>query len=276
MDRRSFLAGSGVLAASHAFGAAAEAGPFTPGLQLFTVRAHLEQDFEGTLRAVADIGYREVETIGAFGRDPAWVRDVLGECGLVTPSQHLMSGELSIDRIDSNIGQAVARASVLGQRYIVWPVIGPEQMATRQLTLDFARAMNRAGEICAKAGLVFCFHNHAAEMKRAGGFVPYDLILENTDPAAVKLQIDFYWAHKAKADIAGYFAKWPGRFVQSHLKDATADGDFTTLGAGVLDFPALLAQARKAGIRHQYVEIDSSADPMRAIRESFFHLEGWI
>lgn len=306
MKRRSFLASSGALAAGLAATGAprsARAASTDParqksiGLQLFTVMANLEKDFEGTLRKVADTGYREVETIGAFGRDPAMVRDLLDKYGLVSPSQHLVPGDLydvfssfttrnmstddvrkhwlsvmSIDKVDSIIEQGIERAGVLGQRYIVWQIIWPEQMATRKLTEDFARAMDRAGEICSKAGFVFCFHNHDIEMKKVDDFIPYDVILANTNPDKVKLEIDVFWAHKAGADVGKYFAQHPGRFLQCHLKDSTADGDFATVGQGVLDFPKLLAQARDAGIRHYYVEYDRSADPLRAIRESFAYL----
>src|SRR4051794_32990692 len=101
MKRRDFLGASAAAAGIAAMGTSAvwsrlaRAAAQRPiGLQLFTVMADLEQDFEGTLKTVARIGYKEVETIGAFGRDPHRVRDLLDKYGLVTPSQHLVPGKL--------------------------------------------------------------------------------------------------------------------------------------------------------------------------------------
>src|SRR5690349_7286195 len=101
MLRREFLrvtaaaAGAAAVGTSAVWSRLAHAAAHRPiGLQLFTVMANLEQDFEGTLKAVAQIGYKEVETIGAFGRDPRLVCTLLDKYGLVTPSQHLVPGKL--------------------------------------------------------------------------------------------------------------------------------------------------------------------------------------
>jgi sugar phosphate isomerase/epimerase len=296
------LAGALVLAAAAVPGMlprmARAAGRRPLGLQLFTVMVDLERDFAGTLAAVSAIGYREVETIGAFGRDPTWVREQLDKAGLTSPSQHLVPGDLydvfnrfthremaveevkrrwmevmSPERVEPIIDEGAKRAQVLGQKYIAWQIIWPEQMATRAELDNFCKAMNRAGDICSAAGLTFCFHNHSDEFAKKDGYVPYDVIIESTDPARVKFELDFYWATKGGADPADYFRRYPGRFVQCHLKDSTAAGDFATVGKGIVDFPKLIAAARSAGIEHFYVEYDRSDDPMRAVRESWDYLK---
>src|ERR1700722_7334524 len=188
MKRRHFIAACSALsaAASSARMLSAIAAPaHALGLQLFTVMTLLEKDFEGTLKAIADIGYKEVETIGSFGRQPRQVRSLLDKYGLVSPSQHLVPGslydgfarftrheltveevkrqwlrEMSVERVTPIIEEGIARARVLGQKYLVWQIIWPEQMATRELMEQFCRAMNSAGEICAKSGLGFNFHNN--------------------------------------------------------------------------------------------------------------------
>ena len=300
MFRRTFLKASGALllaaplSCSRPSGATAER---SPGLQLFTVMVELEKDFEGTLNAVAEIGYREVETTGAFGRDPRYVRDMLDKYGLTTPSQHLVPGNLydvfnaftqrrmsmaevqkrwlaimSVERVEPIITEAISRARVLGQKYLVWQILWPEQMATRQQLDQFCRAMDVAGKLCADAGLVFNFHNHADELQSRFGIVPYDVLIESTDPDRVKLEIDTYWITKGGGDPVRYLQRYPDRFVQCHLKDSTPGGDFTTVGQGVVDFPALLAAARRAGIKHYYVEYDRSDDPMTAVRQSWAYL----
>jgi sugar phosphate isomerase/epimerase len=180
---------------------------------------------------------------------------------------------MAIERVEPIIVEAAARARQLGQRYLVWQIIWPEQMATRELLDAFCRAMDRAGQLCAAEGLVFNFHNHADEMAPRWGIVPYDVIIESTDPALVKLELDAYWVTKGGGDPVSYLARYPGRYVQSHLKDATPTGDFATVGQGVVDFPALLAAARHAGVEHAYVEYDRSDDPMRAVRDSARYLQ---
>jgi sugar phosphate isomerase/epimerase len=88
----------------------------------------------------------------------------------------------------------------------------------------------------------------------------------------VKLEMDIYWAMAAKADPIAYFARHPGRYRQCHLKDGTANGDLMPTGAGIVNFPAVLQAARKAGIEHYYVEYDRADDPMAATRQSYDYL----
>jgi hypothetical protein len=156
------------------------------------------------------------------------VRDLLDKHGLVTPSQHLVPGNLyslfnqfvqhkvsgpeiqkqwqetmAIGRIKPVIEEGIERARILGQKYLCLQIIWPEQMATRELMDAFCKALNTAGELCAKAGLVFNFHNHSEEFKPINGYVPYDLILKNTDPQTVKLEMDLYWvAHAGPPQIS--------------------------------------------------------------------------
>ncbi len=299
MHRREYIAGAGALgglALMPAWASAAAARPI--GLQSFTVMALFEQDFEKTFEAVAKLGYREIETIGAFGRDPKYVKGVLDRYGLVTPSQHMVPGtlydefrnfvtrkvtggslaptwmaQMSVERVKPVIQEAAARAHALGQKYLVWQIIWPEQMKDRAAVARFADAMNEAGRLCKAEGLTFNFHNHSDEFKTVDGIVPYDYIVEHTDPALVKLEMDTYWVTNAGRDPIDYLARHPGRYVQCHLKDRSKDGDFATVGHGTVDFPKLLGAMRKAGVGHYYVEYDRAADPMKSITESYAYLK---
>jgi sugar phosphate isomerase/epimerase len=299
MNRREFIARSAVLASSFATGWAAgrASADRALGLQLFTVLTALEQDFDGTLQRIARIGYREVETIGALGRDPREVRAALDRVGLVTPSQHLMAGDLygnflrfarreiseqdvqkawnelmSVERMEPVVEEAIERARILGQRHIVLQIIWPHQMANRAALRDFCLALDLAGELCAKAGLVFNFHNHADEMRVVDGRVPYDVILAETNPEKVRLELDVYWAVRAGVDPVSLLERHGGRYVQCHLKDSAANGDFATVGRGVIDFPRILRAARAAGVVHHYVEYDRADDPMTVVREAYDYL----
>lgn len=299
MIRRNFLKIAGLTAGLAALGrsesvAAPTRAPL--GLQLFTVLKALEQDFDGTLAAVAAFGYREVETIGAFGRDPAAVRRSIEQHGLKTPSQHLVPGtlydvfrravarelsmeqvgplwleQMSVERVRPVIEEAAVQAHALGQQHLVWQIIWPEQMRDRASLDAFCAALNEAGSICAREGLTLNFHNHSDEFKPVDGVVPYDYILAHTDPKTVKLEIDTYWVLNAGHDPIAYLNKHAGRYVQCHLKDRAPNGDFA-IGQGTIDFAALLEAARKSGVKHFYVEFDRSDDPMRASREAAAYL----
>lgn len=299
MDRRQLLRLSALamLAATAPAIASVPHGRRRWGLQLFTVIAPLERDFEGTLRAVSGIGYREVETIGCFGRDPAYVRGLLDKYGLVSPSQHIASkqlydsfsawskrqisseenranyiGALQPEKVAALIEEAIGVAKALGQKYVVWPVFMAPHLANREIVDAFIAAFNKAGDACAGEGLTFTFHNHDRELARLGNDVIYDLLLKGTDPATVKMEMDFYWFRKAKVDPIAYLHNNPGRFKLVHVKDMAPDGDFTVVGGGIIDLKRLIGQARAAGVEHFYVEYDRSADPMKEIRTSFDYL----
>jgi sugar phosphate isomerase/epimerase len=301
MDRRAFLhtATTAALIAALAprFASARGARHWPIGLQLFTVMTELERDFEGLLKTIAAIGYREVETIGSFGRDPAQVRSLLDKHGLVSPSQHLMpaalyqnflqftrkqisaeavgaawSRDMALAKLRDNVTQAIGWAQQLGQRHIVLQMMWPEQMKSRALVDEFCRALDMAGKLCADAGLTFNFHNHADEFAPRDGYVPYELILRTTNPHTVKLEMDIYWAVHGKADPLKLLKENPGRFVQCHVKDSTANGDFATVGQGVIDFRRIVPAARAAGVRHFYVEYDRADDPMAVVREAYTFL----
>jgi len=268
------------------------------GLQLYTVIDALERDFEGTLRAIAKIGYREVETMGSFGRDPFYVRSVLDKCGLTSPSQHVVSNDLydivqraargqlagpdarrllsetmTTHQIAQSIDEGISLAKILGQKNVVLPAIWPQQVHNDSAVAQLSGALNGAGDACAKAGLIFGIHNHGEELLTVNGRVPYDAVLEDTNPATVKLEMDVYWMIWAKRRPVEYLQRYAGRYTQVHLKDAKSDGEFSVMGKGSIDFLPILAAARKARVEHYYVEQNSAKDPIRAVRDSYAYLK---
>ena len=306
MQRRQFLTMAAACAATLGARRARALAPqsaVTPriGLQLYTVIAELERDFEGTLRAIAGIGYREVETMGSFGRDPAYVRRVLDQCGLASPSQHVVSGELydivrrsvqgqltgaetrrrlaegmTTQRIPGLVEEGVATAKILGQKNVVWPALWPSQMDSRESLRRVSTAFNRAGDACIKANLTFGWHNHGDELRSVNGRIPYDVILQETEPGAVKLEMDVYWMIWGKKEPVEYLERHGHRYTQLHLKDATSDGGFSPMGAGTIPFQPILAAARRTGMQHYYVEQNSPADPIAAVRQSFAYLRSTL
>lgn len=228
------------------------------GLQLYTVRRELEADFEGTLRRVAALGFREVEFAGYFGRAPREVRETLNRLGLSAPSAHVPLSDLRGD-----LGRTIEAARALGHRYLVCAWLPEEERRTLEDYRRLAQLFNRAGRRLRRAGLQFAYHNHDFEFTPLGGRVPYDLLLAETDARAVRLELDLYWIARAGRDPLPYFSQHPGRFPLLHLKDmdATPRRFFTELGRGVIDFPRILPAARRAGARHFFVEQDETPGP---------------
>ncbi|WP_457651577.1 sugar phosphate isomerase/epimerase family protein [Rhodocaloribacter sp.] len=238
------------------------------GLQLYTVRSLLEQDFAGTLEKVAAVGYKEVEFAGYFGHGPEDVKALLGRLGLTAPSTHVLLDALAPDALDATVANAVA----VGHRYLVMAWLPEDERASLDAYRRHAELFNRAGETCHEAGLRFAYHNHDFEFVDLDGVRPYDLLLSETDPELVKMELDLYWITKAGADPLAYFAQHPGRFPLCHVKDMAADGEMTEVGAGTIDFATLFAHATEAGLTHYFVEHDHPADPLASITASFAYL----
>ncbi len=240
------------------------------GLQLYTVRNEMEKDFEGSLAKVAQIGYKEVEFAGYFGRTPQQVKEILKKNRLKTPSSHI-----GLNLFEQDLPKTLETGKILGQKYLVCPSL-PE--ARRKTVDDFkklAELFNRLGAECKKAGMGFAYHNHNFEFQPIEGQMPYDLLLQNTDPKLVQMEMDLYWVVKAGQDPVQFFEKHPGRFALVHVKDmdTTPQKGFAEVGRGNMDFKRIFGASKKAGIKHYIVEQDRTpGNPFDSIKISWDYL----
>lgn len=241
------------------------------GLQLYTVRGDMEKDFEGTLRKVADIGYKQVEFAGYFGRSPADVRAILNRYHLDAPSAHIGTPAA----LTKDWEKTLAASKAIGHKYVFVAWVEPEHR-----TLDdyrrYADLFNSAGALARNAGLRFGYHNHDFEFVGSGGKLPYDLLLERTDPKLVTMEMDLFWVTKAGKNPLDYFARYPGRFEAVHVKDmdASPEQHMVDVGKGKIDFARIFAQQKKAGIRYFFVEHDNPApSAIDSVRSSYQYLE---
>jgi sugar phosphate isomerase/epimerase len=104
------------------------------------------------------------------------------------------------------------------------------------------------------------------------GQVPYDILLNETDPAQVEYEMDLYWVTDGGGNPLSYFARYPGRFPLVHVKDRTASGAMVDVGAGVIDWSAIFAHRKEAGIRHYFVEHDDPKEPFTSLAASYAYL----
>ncbi|MEJ2257297.1 MAG: sugar phosphate isomerase/epimerase [Woeseiaceae bacterium] len=264
MDRRTFMLGAAafVTACSRpdretVAGEVADAPPL--GVQLYSVRDLMAQDVAATLDLVASIGFAEVEFAGYFDHTPAEMRRMLNAAGLKAPAAHIAKNRFR-DEIDRVIEEAIE----VGHGYVIVPWLSEEERSLgdyRRHAEDF----NRYGEACAAAGIQFAYHNHAFEFDETDGEIPYDVLLAETDPALVQMELDLAWARAGNADTLAYLTAWPGRFPMFHLKDLRA-GEEADIGTGEVDFDTILAHAGIAGLKHGFVERDNATEPAASLR----------
>ncbi len=272
MKRREFLGTAGAItlgsmlppACRPAHGAKLE----KIGIQLYTVRDQMKADFEGTLAHIAQIGYKEVEFAGYFDRTPADVRAILERNGLSAPATHLMS--------DNPDGwkKAVDLAKAVGHDYLVAPWIPEEKRMTLDGWKRIAEEFNRVGQVAKDAGIQFAYHNHDFEFPKMEGQVPYDLLLQSTDPKLVQLEIDLYWLTRGGQDPLAYFARWPGRIPLVHVKDSMGGPEhkMVDVGQGKIEWRRIFAKREQAGIKHFFVEHDQPPQPFDDIAVSYKYL----
>jgi sugar phosphate isomerase/epimerase len=242
------------------------------GIQLYTVRDVLKNDFEGTLARIGAIGYREVEFAGYFDHTPDQVKAALSSAGLTAPATHV-----GPDNLGKSWDPVVTMAKAIGHEYVIVAWIPEEQRKTIDDWKRIAEQLNQAGTACKAAGLQFGYHNHNFEFMPIDGQLPYDLLLANTDASLVKLEMDLFWATFAGADPLAYFSRSPGRFPLVHVKDmmpkptpdTTPDRVMVDVGKGSIDWKRIFAKASVGGIQHYFVEHDQPADPLASAKASY-------
>ena len=237
------------------------------GMQLYTVRDALKADFDGTLQKVAAIGYKEVEFAGYMGRTPEEVKASLQRAGLSAPAEHV-----DLEVLEKDWTATVEAAHTVGHEYLVVAWIDAARRGSVDDYKRIADIFNRIGRQANAVGLRFGYHNHAYEMAPLEGQVPYDVLLQHTDPDLVCFEMDLYWTVDGGKDPLAYFAKYPGRFPLVHVKDRTASGQMVDVGAGTIDWTAIFAHRKQAGIKHEFVEHDEPGDPFASITASYAYL----
>ena len=255
------------------------------GLQLYTVRDAMAKDPVGTLAKVAKVGYNSVE--GAtytgdekfYGMTPTDLSKVLKDNGLVMKSCHFRLGEDMRDTkgtILNDWSKAVDDGAALGLQYMICAWLSPAERGTLDHYKQIGEDLNKAGEVCKKAGIQLCYHNHDFEFIQENGKYPYDTLLSSTDKDLVKMEMDMYWMTKAKQDPIALFNEHPGRFPLWHLKDMdnTPKQMFTEVGNGIIDFKAIFKHANKAGLKYFFVEQDiCPGDPFDSITKSYNYIK---
>jgi sugar phosphate isomerase/epimerase len=275
IERRSFLA----LLAASPLGLQARKLK-TIGVQLYTVRTLLPKTPLDTLRAIERIGYREVEAVQG-GMDQVWPS--LRQTSLKPVSLHMDTALFTRER--EKLPAALEDARQRGFEYVVCPYIAPQDRGGADMIRKLGETLNKAGEICNRSGLHLCYHNHAFEFAPHEGGTLLDLLMQTIDPKLASLELDIMWSTVAGVSPVSVLEKYSNRIALIHLKNVAEGIDrrydeqvprtaFRDVGHGVIDIPAVLRAAEKAGVKHYFVEQDQTpGDPVQALRSSYEYLE---
>lgn len=253
------------------------------GIQTYTLREAMGEDFVGTLQMIKDVGYDYVELNGRnfAERSPADLRLMLDDIGLPAPISHVDYDSLA-SRPDS-LGDA---ANVLGCEYVILPWVGDDQR-TMDAYKGHAAMLNKAAETLKPYGVKVGYHNHQFEFfDLGGGQTGMEILLSETDPTLVDFELDLFWASLAGVDIVALFEKHPGRFKMCHIKDMAGDPsdwrssvDFETIvktlmvnvGEGAMPFESYFAANETSGMQYFIAEHDNPPKPFRQSIETSYN-----
>jgi sugar phosphate isomerase/epimerase len=259
------------------------------GIQLEWLAPELKVSFDGTLRKISEMGYRNVELLSDFGKTPRELVSSLKAHGLRCESR-LFWARLDYADSKSVLAQQIEFAEAMGLRYLV--VLRPSPVpladgidraaladALARLTLeDYKRQadfLNALGTQTQKAGIQLAYHNFNAEFRLYNGKPAYDYLLDWTDGSLVKMEMDCGWVASSGMDPVRYLRDYPGRFPLLHLKDVRVRDPNTVLrldpievGSGIVNWDPLLAQAIASGVKKGYVEFEPKKPYERPLLQS--------
>jgi sugar phosphate isomerase/epimerase len=260
-------------------GGSAPLFPETPGMVSYTYREQFSKDVPGTLDAIAALGIRDMEFSSLFGKSALELREMLDARGMICSSFGVSYND-AVNKTDEVARNALA----LGAKYVRVASIPHQAPFTVEQARKAAADFNRVGrQLREQHGLTFCYHNHGFEFVPHGNGTLFDFLMAETNPQDVSFELDILWAHFPGADPAQLLEDYGSRFVLMHLKDLKkgVQGDFSgttdkrndvALGTGQIDIPSVLRAARKAGVRHYYIE-DESPDIATQVPQSIAYLK---
>lgn len=258
------------------------------GLQLYTIRDAMATDVPGSLKKVADAGYKYLELAGYadgkfYGYEPADFKKMVNDLGMEILSSHTQVEAQGITL--ENAKKMAEDHSKLSVKYCIQPWVVEEARTTVASYEKMVADWNQVGKIMKQNGIQFGYHNHNFEFANVEGKIPfYDIMMAELDPALVTMELDLFWTTKAGQNPVDIIKKYPGRFQLFHMKDmytkeapyftTVGEDDFAPVGEGIINFREILAVKDIAGMKYMIVEQDLSRDgqPFEDIKKSFVNL----
>lgn len=234
------------------------------GIQAYTYRNSFPNGVAATLDTIQSLGITELEGGPPKGMTAEEFRKLTDERNIKIPSMGASYGAIVEDP-----EEVIRNAKTLGASYIMVAWIPHENSFKLEDAQKAVRDFNRVGKLLRENGLTFCYHIHGYEFSPYKDGTLFDYIAENTKPEDVSFEMDILWAFHGGQDPAKLLLKYGDRWKLMHIKDLKkgVKGDFTggtstendvTVGAGQINIPAVLRAAREVGIKHYFIEDESS------------------
>jgi len=301
-NRRTFIKHAGnTIVGSFLLGPYAKSSPskrskYELGVQLFTLMAVIDQDTRGTLKKVADLGYKNIESAfsmqgGFYGQSAKEFAKMTEDLGLAWQAHHVIGAPFKLPpgakmptdangepiklppmpNLKENGQQLVDDAAEGGIKYLVCANIPTN---TAEEVEDAVEILSHTGEACNRVGMQLVYHNHDWEFKTVGDTTPYDVFLSQIPSELMKMELDIAWATKAEVDPVALFKNYPGRFPLWHVKDIAEDMlTLKPVGQGSIDFKRIFANAEMAGLVYPFIEHDMPADGLASLEASIDYLQ---
>ncbi len=230
---------------------------FPIGLQLYSVREDCKRDLQGTIAAVAKMGYKGVEFAGYYDRTAKQLRKMLDDNGLVCCGTHTGLDTL----LGDNLRRTIEFNKTLGNKYLIVPGLPEKYRTSRRAWLDTAKLFNELAEKVKPHEMLVGYHNHSIEFTAMDGELPWDTFYGNTRKDVV-MQIDVGNAIHGGADPLPYLYKYPGRAITVHVKEFSKTNKKALIGEGDVNWKAFFALCKAVGQTEWYiVEQESYAYP---------------
>jgi len=252
------------------------------GIQLYSVRNELPNDFLGTLKKLSDMGYSQVEPYG-FNSDKFFdytmkdLSKVVGDLGMTITSTHTGSGLLPEDTNAPEWDFWKKRAEYLlsgGGKFAVQSSFPGGRNPTIDQLKRIAAFFNRAGEVCKKGGIRFGYHNHHSEFAKVEGEVILEYLVKNTDPELVFFQLDMGHTVNGGGDCYQLLSTYPKRFPMWHASDYHAiNKTYTLLGKGSVPYPTLFEIAESSGLEILTIEQETEHETLAACKSDFDYMK---
>ena len=256
----------------------------TFGVQLYTVRSIINQDPERVLSEIEAAGYKEIE---ASSDNLDKILEAAHKTKLRPVSIHLDTALFTKNR--DKLGPVLEDMKKRGFEYVVCPYIDPKDRGGVDVMKKLADNLDKAGAQCMGAGLKLCYHNHAFEFASAGegSGTLMDVLMANTDPKHLGWEMDIFWVAVTGNDPVDWLKKYSKRVALLHVKDKAGDvakrfdenvprGAFKEVGSGSMDLKRILHTATETGVKHFFVEQDSTpGDPLASVKISASYLKNF-
>lgn len=244
------------------------------GLQVYSVRENIKSNIDSTFKVLSEIGYKYIELAGYndgkfYGKSPEEFKNLVDKYGFNVVSSHC-------NVTTENVEQTVQDAKKIGIKYVVKPYYSKDKRDSISGYYKLAENLNEMGKVGNNYGVKIAYHNHDFELEELDGEIPYNVLLNNTNPDLVTFEMDLFWVTKAEADPVEYFEKFPGRFELWHVKDMddSEEMKFAPVGKGTIDFDRIFAKKEKAGMKYFFVEQDRfyNYKPLESVKISYDYL----